>query len=152
MSAFELPTQLKELHAERQLAEETGVARIASYMADLERDIARIIEYRLSPLYVSVHATNWEARKKLLNNPRVPNVMEQLRRLAERPADDQLEFPAADRAIAVAGNRTPLRCRRQDASLAVQRRRRTGPVEEDGCTQTGNTTIGRHAHAFASWV
>ena len=48
-----------------------------------ERDIARIIEYRLSPLYVSVHATNWEARKKLLNNPRVPNVMEQLRRLAE---------------------------------------------------------------------
>ena len=41
MSAFELHTQLKELHAERQLAEETGVARIASYMADLERDIAR---------------------------------------------------------------------------------------------------------------
>ena len=48
-----------------------------------ERDIARIIEYRLSPLYVSIHATNWEARKKLLNNPRVPNVMEQLGRLAE---------------------------------------------------------------------
>ena len=47
-----------------------------------ERDIARIIEYRLSPLYVSIHATNWEARKKLLNNPRVPNVMEQLSRLA----------------------------------------------------------------------
>ena len=47
-----------------------------------ERDFARIIEYRLSPLYVSVHATNWEARKKLLNNPRVPNVMEQLTRLA----------------------------------------------------------------------
>jgi hypothetical protein len=41
MSAFELHTQLKELHAERQLAEETGVAGIASYMADLERDIAR---------------------------------------------------------------------------------------------------------------
>jgi hypothetical protein len=41
MSAFELHTQLRELHAERQLAEETGVAGIASYMADLERDIAR---------------------------------------------------------------------------------------------------------------
>jgi hypothetical protein len=41
MSASELHTQLKELHAERQLAEETGVAGIASYMADLERDIAR---------------------------------------------------------------------------------------------------------------
>jgi putative radical SAM enzyme (TIGR03279 family) len=47
-----------------------------------ERDIARILEYRLSPLYVSVHATNWEARKVLLNNPRVPNIVEQLKRLA----------------------------------------------------------------------
>lgn len=48
-----------------------------------ERDIARILEYRLSPLYVSVHATPWEARKTLLNNPRVPNIVEQLTRLAE---------------------------------------------------------------------
>lgn len=48
-----------------------------------ERDIARILEYRLSPLYVSVHATNWEARKVLLNNPRVPNIVDQLARLAE---------------------------------------------------------------------
>ncbi|HET7450014.1 MAG TPA: DUF512 domain-containing protein [Gaiellaceae bacterium] len=48
-----------------------------------ERDVKRIVEYRLSPLYVSVHATPWEARKKLLNNPRVPNVLEQLRTLAE---------------------------------------------------------------------
>ena len=47
-----------------------------------ERDIARILEYRLSPLYVSVHATPWEARKVLLNNPRVPNIVEQLTRLA----------------------------------------------------------------------
>lgn len=48
-----------------------------------ERDFARILEYRLSPLYVSVHATPWEARKKLLNNPRVPNIVEQLTRLVE---------------------------------------------------------------------
>ena len=48
-----------------------------------ERDIARILEYRLSPLYISVHATPWEARKVLLNNPRVPNIVEQLARLAE---------------------------------------------------------------------
>lgn len=47
-----------------------------------ERDIARILEYRLSPLYVSVHATPWEARKVLLNNPRVPNIVEQLTQLA----------------------------------------------------------------------
>jgi putative radical SAM enzyme (TIGR03279 family) len=48
-----------------------------------DRDFARILEYRLSPLYISVHATPWEARKVLLNNPRVPNIVEQLTRLAE---------------------------------------------------------------------
>lgn len=47
------------------------------------RDIGRILEYRLSPLYVSVHATPWEARKVLLNNPRVPNILEQLGQLAK---------------------------------------------------------------------
>jgi putative radical SAM enzyme (TIGR03279 family) len=47
-----------------------------------ERDIARILEYRLSPLYVSVHATNWDARRILLSNPRVPNIVDQLTRLA----------------------------------------------------------------------
>src|SRR5579871_1986567 len=46
------------------------------------KDVARIIEYRLSPLYVSVHATPWEARKVLLNNPRVPNIVAQLQELA----------------------------------------------------------------------
>ena len=47
-----------------------------------ERDIERILEYRLSPLYVSVHATNHEARKVLLNNQRVPDIKAQLGRLA----------------------------------------------------------------------
>ncbi|MDQ3997739.1 MAG: DUF512 domain-containing protein [Gemmatimonadota bacterium] len=47
-----------------------------------DRDVERILRYRLSPLYVSVHATPWEARKVLLNNPRVPNIVEQLARLA----------------------------------------------------------------------
>ena len=41
MTAAELHTQLRELQAERALAETTGVAGIASYMADLELDIAR---------------------------------------------------------------------------------------------------------------
>jgi hypothetical protein len=41
MSATDLHNQLLELHAECALAQETGVAGIASYMADLERDIAR---------------------------------------------------------------------------------------------------------------
>jgi hypothetical protein len=40
MTAADLHTQLLELQAERALAESTGVACIASYMADLERDIA----------------------------------------------------------------------------------------------------------------
>jgi len=41
MTAYDLHNQLLELKAERALAEETGVAGIASYMDDLERDIAR---------------------------------------------------------------------------------------------------------------
>ena len=41
MTAYDLHHQLLELQAERALAEETGVANIASYMEDLERDIAR---------------------------------------------------------------------------------------------------------------
>lgn len=48
-----------------------------------ERDVQRILEYRLSPLYVSVHATPWDARKVLLNNPKVPDIVAQLHRLAE---------------------------------------------------------------------
>lgn len=48
-----------------------------------DKDEARVIEYRLSPLYVSVHATPWEARKVLLNNPRVPDILAQLTRLVE---------------------------------------------------------------------
>src|SRR6266513_905954 len=47
-----------------------------------ERDIERILDYRLSPLYVSVHATNHEARKVLLNNQHVPDIKAQLSRLA----------------------------------------------------------------------
>ncbi|MDH4044311.1 MAG: DUF512 domain-containing protein [Gemmatimonadota bacterium] len=43
------------------------------------RDIARILEYRLSPLYVSVHATDTVLRRRYLRNPRAPDVMEQLR-------------------------------------------------------------------------
>jgi putative radical SAM enzyme (TIGR03279 family) len=47
-----------------------------------ERDIRRILEYRLSPLYVSVHATPHETRKVLLNNPKVPDIVAQLTTLA----------------------------------------------------------------------
>jgi putative radical SAM enzyme (TIGR03279 family) len=46
-------------------------------------DEARIIEYRLSPLYVSVHATDPTIRRYLLRNPTAPEIIPQLRRFAE---------------------------------------------------------------------
>jgi putative radical SAM enzyme (TIGR03279 family) len=47
------------------------------------RDVARIIEYRLSPLYVSVHATDPVVRRYLLRNPTAPEIVPQLRDFAE---------------------------------------------------------------------
>ncbi len=47
-------------------------------------DEARIVEYRLSPLYVSVHATDPVVRRWLLRNPEAPDVVAQLRRFADR--------------------------------------------------------------------
>jgi len=46
-------------------------------------DVERIIAYRLSPLYVSVHATDPVIRRYLLRNPLAPDVMEQLHTFAE---------------------------------------------------------------------
>ena len=48
-----------------------------------DRDLRRIVEYRLSPLYVSVHATDPVIRRWLLRNPTAPDVMEQLRYFAD---------------------------------------------------------------------
>ena len=42
-------------------------------------DLGRIVEYRLSPLYVSVHATDPVVRRWLLRNPEAPDIVEQLR-------------------------------------------------------------------------
>jgi len=47
-------------------------------------DVARIIEYRLSPLYVSVHATDSLVRRWLLRNPEAPDVVPQLRMFGEQ--------------------------------------------------------------------
>jgi putative radical SAM enzyme (TIGR03279 family) len=46
-------------------------------------DEQRIIEYRLSPLYVSVHATDPTIRRYLLRNPTAPDILPQLRRFAD---------------------------------------------------------------------
>jgi len=41
-------------------------------------DVERIVEYRLSPLYVSVHATDPTVRRWLLRNPEAPEIVPQL--------------------------------------------------------------------------
>ncbi|HEV8399769.1 MAG TPA: DUF512 domain-containing protein [Gemmatimonadales bacterium] len=47
-------------------------------------DLARIVEYRLSPLYVSVHATDPVVRRWLLRNPEAEAIVPQLTWFAER--------------------------------------------------------------------
>lgn len=46
-------------------------------------DWVRLEEQRLSPMHVSVHATDLELRRQLLGNRTAPDIVEQLRRLAE---------------------------------------------------------------------
>jgi putative radical SAM enzyme (TIGR03279 family) len=48
-----------------------------------DHDTARIIEYRLSPLYVSVHASDPQIRRWVLRNPQAPDVMAQMRHFAD---------------------------------------------------------------------
>ncbi|MEH2438101.1 MAG: TIGR03279 family radical SAM protein [Nostoc sp.] len=49
-----------------------------------EREWQRIEQMRLSPLYVSVHATEPEVRIKLLKNPRAGQILQQLKWFQER--------------------------------------------------------------------
>jgi putative radical SAM enzyme (TIGR03279 family) len=49
-----------------------------------EHDWQRIERQRLSPLYVSVHSTDLENRRRCLANPSAPDVLEQIRWLAGR--------------------------------------------------------------------
>ena len=46
-------------------------------------DWVRLEEQRLSPMHVSVHATDLELRRQLLGNRQAPDILEQLRRLAD---------------------------------------------------------------------
>lgn len=66
MSALELRNQLLELHAERALAVETGVARIESYMDDLQRDIERS-----HAAYVGAAVTEIASFRAQLSGPQV---------------------------------------------------------------------------------
>jgi len=52
-------------------------------LANLSRsDLQRITEQRLSPLYISVHATNPNLRERLLGKSGIPPILEQLQKLA----------------------------------------------------------------------
>jgi putative radical SAM enzyme (TIGR03279 family) len=53
-----------------------------------QHDTDRIVDYRLSPLYVSVHATDPVVRRWVLRNPQAPEILPQLRHFA----DHGLEF------------------------------------------------------------
>ena len=47
-----------------------------------DKDVRRILEYRLSPLYVSVHATDPAIRRQVLRNAKAPEILPQLERFA----------------------------------------------------------------------
>jgi putative radical SAM enzyme (TIGR03279 family) len=55
-------------------------------------DWDRIAEQRLTPLYVSVHATDLETRRRCLRNAAAPDVMDQLRWLAGRGIDTHTQL------------------------------------------------------------
>jgi putative radical SAM enzyme (TIGR03279 family) len=48
-----------------------------------EKDFQRILRYRLSPLYISVHATDPTVRERILKNPKAGELLSNLGRLAE---------------------------------------------------------------------
>lgn len=47
-----------------------------------DKDKKRIVEQRLSPLYISVHSTNKAIRNKLLGNSKAPDILKELKFLA----------------------------------------------------------------------
>ncbi len=49
-----------------------------------QADVDRILKQRLHPLYISVHATDWPLRNRILGNPNAPNVLEQIAVFAAR--------------------------------------------------------------------
>ncbi len=48
-----------------------------------DEDWERVAEQHLSPLYISVHATDLELRRRLFGNARLPDIRAQLRRLGQ---------------------------------------------------------------------
>lgn len=48
-----------------------------------QEDVDRIIEYKISPLYISVHAVNPDVRKKMITNPNATKLIEYIQLFAK---------------------------------------------------------------------
>ena len=108
-----------------------------------EDDWARLEEQRLSPLNVSVHATEPELRRYLLGNKHAPDICEQLRRLGDLGIEANTQVvlcPGVNDGDAL--DRTIERSRR-----AVARPSRTISVVPVGATMAAEERIARGAHA-----
>lgn len=56
-----------------------------------EKDIEHIIYYHLSPINISVHTTDMELRRKMLNNKNAGNLIERMNKLAQAGIDMNLQ-------------------------------------------------------------
>ena len=57
-----------------------------------KRDIQRIIDYHLSPINISIHATNPEVRKMMLNNKNAGKILEYIEMLTSNELDINLQI------------------------------------------------------------
>lgn len=48
-----------------------------------DSEIERLIKYRMTPIYISVHATDDEIRKKMLNNPFASGILDKIKKLVD---------------------------------------------------------------------
>jgi len=107
-----------------------------------EADWARLEEQRLSPLNVSVHATEPGLRRYMLGNRAAPDIIEQLRRLGE------LGIEANTQVVLCAGVNDGAALDRTIAELAALCPTvRTISVVPVGATMFAEERIGRGAHA-----
>src|SRR6267142_2209811 len=81
-----------------------------------EADFQRVLDERLSPLYVSVHATDPDVRIRLMKNPKSGQILQQIDRLAAANIDLHTQLvvcpgindgPVLTRSIAELGERHP---------------------------------------------
>ena len=57
-----------------------------------DRELDRILRRRVSPLYISLHASDPDVRRAMMNNPAAGDIVQQLKRLAEAELTFQLQI------------------------------------------------------------